>query len=165
MKKVKAIIERAGDGNYSVYMDADDVSYLVTGTGASVEEALQCFQNGYEDMKKYYEKKGKAFEELEFEYEYDMASFLSFYSKNFSLASIKDNSVTMLLDIAVHHVPLSSKCRTLFTSLLQNSATFNLYNNKSSKWLTRRRASDSRSPTSRNNVLQRIVLILNKKHN
>ena len=88
MKKVKAIIERAGDGNYSVYMDAYDVSYLVTGTGASVEEALQCFQNGYEDMKKYYEKKGKAFEELEFEYEYDMASFLSFYSKNFSLAGL-----------------------------------------------------------------------------
>ena len=69
-----------------------------------------------------------------------------------SLASIKDNSVTMLLDIAVHHVPLSSKCRTLFTSLLQNSATFNLYNNKSSKWLTRRRASDWRNRTSRNKL-------------
>ena len=30
MKKVKAIIERAGDGSYSVYMDADDLSYCLS---------------------------------------------------------------------------------------------------------------------------------------
>ena len=40
MKKVKAIIERAGDGSYSVYMDADDISYLITGTGKNAEEAI-----------------------------------------------------------------------------------------------------------------------------
>ena len=66
MKKVKAIIERAGDGSYSVYMDADDMSYLITGTG----------------------KNGKEFEEVEFVYEYDMASFLSYYCKAFSLAGL-----------------------------------------------------------------------------
>ena len=32
-RKVKAIIERAGDGSYSVCMDAEDIGYLVTGTG------------------------------------------------------------------------------------------------------------------------------------
>ncbi len=88
MKKIKAIIERANDGNYSVYMDADDVSYLVTGTGATVEEAVKCFEDGYSDMKAFYTKKGMKFEELEFVYEYDMASFLSYYSKNFSLAGL-----------------------------------------------------------------------------
>lgn len=88
MKRIKAIIERANDGNYSVYMNSDDVGYLVTGTGTTAEEALQCFRNGYEDMKKFYEKKGMVFEEVEFEYEYDMASFLSFFSKNFSLAGL-----------------------------------------------------------------------------
>ena len=41
MRRVKAIIERAGDGNYSVYMDADDMSYLVTGTGKTAEEAVK----------------------------------------------------------------------------------------------------------------------------
>lgn len=88
MKKVKAIIERAGDGNFSVYMDADNVGYLITGTGTSAEEAIKCFEGGYNDMKEFYAKKGMAFEELDFVYEYDMASFLSYYSKNFSLAGL-----------------------------------------------------------------------------
>ena len=88
MKKVNAIIERAGDGNYSVYMDADNMSYLVTGTGKTVDEAVECFKNGYEDMKKYYAEKGKEFEEVEFEYKYDMASFLSYFTKAFSLAGL-----------------------------------------------------------------------------
>lgn len=88
MKKVKAIIERASDGNYSVYMDADNIGYLITGTGTSAEEAIKCFEGGYNDMKAFYAKKGLAFEELNFVYKYDMASFLSYYSKNFSLAGL-----------------------------------------------------------------------------
>lgn len=88
MRKVRAIIERAADGNYSVYMDADDMSYLVTGTGKTADEAVNCFKAGYEDMKKYYAQEGKEFEEVEFEYQYDMASFLSYYSKVLSLAGL-----------------------------------------------------------------------------
>ena len=88
MRKVKAIIERASDGNYSVYMDTDNIGYLITGTGISAEEAIKCFEGGYNDMKAFYAKKGMVFEELEFVYEYDMASFLSYYSKNFSLAGL-----------------------------------------------------------------------------
>ena len=75
MRKVKAIIERAGDGNYSVYMDADDLDYLVTGTGGTAEEAIQCFKNGYEDTKRYCAEEGREFEEVEFEYEYDTTVF------------------------------------------------------------------------------------------
>ena len=88
MRKVKAIIERAGDGTYSVFMDADDMSYLVTGTGKTAEEAIDCFKKGYEDTKAYYAEEGKEFEEVEFEYQYDMASFLSYFSKAFSLAGL-----------------------------------------------------------------------------
>lgn len=88
MAKVKAIIERANDGNYSVYMDADDMSYLITGTGKTAEEAINTFKENYEDMKRYYAEEGKYFEEAEFEYQYDMASFLSYYSKAFSLAGL-----------------------------------------------------------------------------
>jgi hypothetical protein len=70
MKRIaKAIIERANDGNYSVYMDADDMGYLVTGTGKTQEEAIECFKKGYEDMKNYYAEVGKEFEEAEFGYE------------------------------------------------------------------------------------------------
>jgi len=88
MRKVKAIIERAGDGTYSVYMDADDMSYLITGTGKNAEEAINSFKTNYDDMKRYYAEEGKEFEEVEFTYEYDMASFLSFYCKAFTLAGL-----------------------------------------------------------------------------
>lgn len=88
MKKVKAIIERASDGTYSIYMDAPDMDYLVTGTGKTASEAMQCFTDGYEDIKKVYDEMGKGFEEVEFEYEYDTASFLSHYSNVLSLVGL-----------------------------------------------------------------------------
>ena len=88
MKKVKAIIERAGDGTYSVYMDADDMSYLITGTGKNAEEAINSFKLNYDDMKRYYVEEDREFEEVEFTYEYDMASFLSYYCKAFTLAGL-----------------------------------------------------------------------------
>lgn len=87
-RKVTAVIERAGDGTYSMYMDADDMDYLVTGTGKTVEEAIAMFKGGYDDMSKYYAAEGKAFEEIEFDYKYDMASFLAYYSKILSLAGM-----------------------------------------------------------------------------
>lgn len=87
-RKVTAVIERASEGTYSIYMDADDMNYLVTGTGKSVEEAIAMFKGGYDDMMKYYAAEGKAFEEIDFDYKYDMASFLSYYSKILSLAGM-----------------------------------------------------------------------------
>ena len=87
-RKVNAIIERANDGTYSIYMDADEMDYLVTGTGKTVSEAMNMFIGGYEDMRRYYEEEGKAFEEVDFDFKYDMASFLAYYSKIFSLAGL-----------------------------------------------------------------------------
>ncbi len=87
MKQVQAIIERAADGTYSVFMDAD-MDYLITGTGKTAEEAIQCFKDGYEDTKRFYAEEGLAFEQVEFAYKYDMASFLSYFSKAFSLAGL-----------------------------------------------------------------------------
>jgi Helix-turn-helix. len=87
MKQVQAIIERAADGTYSVYMDAD-MDYLITGTGKTAEEAIQCFKDGYEETKRFYAEEGLAFEQVEFAYKYDMASFLSYFSKAFSLAGL-----------------------------------------------------------------------------
>lgn len=88
-KKVNAIIERANDGTYSIYMmDADGMDYLVTGTGKTVEEAKQVFLGGYEDTKRYYAEEGRRFEEVSFEFKYDMASFLSYYSKVMTLAGL-----------------------------------------------------------------------------
>jgi hypothetical protein len=87
-KIVNAVIERAKDGTYSIYMDDDTVDYLVTGTGNTVEEAKSVFMGGYDDMRRYYVKQGKAFKEVVFDFKYDMASFLSYYSKILSLAGL-----------------------------------------------------------------------------
>lgn len=87
-KKVNAIIERAGDGTYSVYMDADGVGYLVTGTGKTVDEAMGVFLGGYEDMRRCFAADGKEFTEVEFVFQYDVASFLSYYSNRLSLAGL-----------------------------------------------------------------------------
>lgn len=88
MRQIKAVIERANDGTYSIYSDAEDLSYLITGTGKTVDEAKKCFENGYADMKHYYEEEGKEFTEVEMCYCYDMASFLAYYSKVLSLAGL-----------------------------------------------------------------------------
>ncbi len=88
MRKVNAIIERAGDGTYSIYSDADDLSYLITSTGKTVEEAKSNFEEDYADMRAYYAEIGKPFTEVEMVYQYDMASFLEYYTKAFSLAGL-----------------------------------------------------------------------------
>jgi hypothetical protein len=87
-KTVTATIERAADGSYSVYMDAEKLNYLVTGTGATVEEAVRVFKAGYEDMKLCFAEQGKKFREVDFHFKYDMPSFLSYYSKAFSLSGL-----------------------------------------------------------------------------
>lgn len=88
LRKVNAIIERASDGTYSIYSDADDLSYLITGTGATIDEAKKYFEGGYADMRRYYQEEGKPFTEVEMVYKYDMASFLDYYTKAFSLAGL-----------------------------------------------------------------------------
>lgn len=67
-KIVNAVIERANDGTYSIYMDDDNLDYLVTGTGKTVEEAKTVFLGGYDDTRRYYAEEGKNFEEVSFEF-------------------------------------------------------------------------------------------------
>ena len=87
-KIVDAIIERAKDGTYSIYMDDDTLDYLTTGSGSSVKEAKDEFLGGYEDIRRNYAKQGKQFVEVDFIFKYDMASFLEYYSKVISLAGL-----------------------------------------------------------------------------
>ncbi len=88
MKKINAIIERASDGTFSIYMDDNEMDYLITGTGNTAAEAIEDFKSGYQDMKKLFENKGKEFQEAEFVFKYDMASFLNYYSNIISLAGL-----------------------------------------------------------------------------
>lgn len=121
VRKVKAVIERASDGNYSVYMDADDMDYLVTGTGATAEKAIEVFMGGYEDTKKFYAEENKVFEEAEFDFVYDMASFLSYFSKAFSLAGLSRitgiNKSQLSHYMTGHRTPSSSTVRRIQSSV------------------------------------------------
>ena len=76
MKIVNAIVERASDGTFSVYMDPDATGYLITGTEDTPEAAVEDFKKAYAEMKDFHRKSGKPFDECEFEFVYDTASFL-----------------------------------------------------------------------------------------
>ncbi len=88
MKKVKAIIERAKDGRYSIYMDCTTLDYGINGMGESEAEAKEDFLNAYAEMKAHYEKEGQHFEEVEFEFKADLVSHLQYYSTVFSLVGL-----------------------------------------------------------------------------
>jgi len=88
--KVMALIERGNDGSYGVYVDLEDktLNYGIIGDGKTVKEAIDDFYNSYKEMKELYKSENKHFKEAEFEFKYDTASFLSYYSNVLSLAGL-----------------------------------------------------------------------------
>lgn len=86
-KKVHVVIERGTDGTYSAYIK-EDAPYGIIGEGNTVDETIKDFNTGYGEMRRCYEEDGKEFPELEFEYVYDLASFLQKYAYAFSLAGL-----------------------------------------------------------------------------
>lgn len=88
MKRVKAVIERSSEGRYSIYMDDDTLSYLITAEGATLDEAKNDFMTYYNETKEYFKSHNEAFEEVEFDFCYDMASFLQHYAYAFTLAGL-----------------------------------------------------------------------------
>ena len=81
MRKVRVFIERSKDGSYSAYMpDNNNLSYGVIGEGDSVEVAKQDFIGVYEAMKASAKENNEKFEEVEFEFSFDIPSFLVYYS-------------------------------------------------------------------------------------
>ena len=90
MKRVRVFIERASDGNYSAYMpDDNNLSYGIIGTGMSIDKTISDFHDAYKGMKEHYADSGKYFEEVEFEFSYDIPSFLAYYSNRLSLAGLE----------------------------------------------------------------------------
>ena len=91
METVKAFIERGNDGTYGVYVDLENntLNYGIHGNGDSAKEAVEDFISSYEEMKEFYNQKGKEFVEAKFNYVYDTASFLAYYSKILSLAGLQ----------------------------------------------------------------------------
>ena len=102
MNKVKAFIERGKDGTYGVYVDLEDntLNYGIHGDGNTVKEAVEDFKNSYIEMKSLYEEMGKEFVTAVFEFHYDTASFLGYYTNYFSLAGLSRLT-------GIHHGQLS----------------------------------------------------------
>ena len=90
MKKVRTVIERASDGSYSIYMDIEpkDMTYFITAAGDSLEDTKKDFFECYEEMREHYNEIGKYFEEVEFDFVYDVVSYLEYYSSLFTLGGL-----------------------------------------------------------------------------
>ena len=88
MKKIKVFIELSSYG-YSAYMDDTPLDYSCLGEGRTVEETIADFKAAYSEMRDLYKSIGKSFEEVEYEFYYDTASFLEAYGKTFSLAGLE----------------------------------------------------------------------------
>ena len=86
MRTVKAIIERAKDGCYSIYMDCKDYKFGLYGYGNTVEEAINDFYDCYNDIK---DINICEVPELKFEFNYDTASFLQYFGKKLSLTGLQ----------------------------------------------------------------------------
>ena len=91
MKKVNVVIGRVNEGEYvySVVMEAPEVPFGLNGTGRTVEEAKKDFLDAYKDIVELMEEEGQQYDELEFNYHYDIPSFLEYYAYALSLASLE----------------------------------------------------------------------------
>lgn len=86
---ITAIIELASDMTFSIsYERPEGLDFVLAAAGESVAAAKSEFFEMLEDYKREYEEEGKEWHSLNFSFRYDVASFLNFYSKVFSLAGI-----------------------------------------------------------------------------
>lgn len=88
MKTVKVFIEKSSYG-FSAYMDDTPLDYGCIGEGKTVAETISDFNSAYAEMRGHYAREGKPFEEIEYSFYYDTASFLEEYVKAFSLAGLE----------------------------------------------------------------------------
>ena len=91
MKKVKVMVGRVNAGTYvySVVMMADEVPFGLNGTGKTIDEAKQDFMEAYREIKEIMAENGERYEDLEFEFCYDIPSFLEYYAYALSLAGLE----------------------------------------------------------------------------
>jgi predicted RNase H-like HicB family nuclease len=89
MRKVNVIIERAKDNTYSAYTDCHDYDFGLLGYGDTVKETIDDFYGVYNEFKEIYAEEGKDFPELEFDFQYDVASFLDYYTGMLSKSGLE----------------------------------------------------------------------------
>ena len=87
-KKINVVIERGIDGSFSAYIADDNCEFGCIGEGKSVEETKADFMKAVGEMQEVYAEEGSKFPDVEFDFIYDMASFLNYYAYAFSIAGL-----------------------------------------------------------------------------
>ena len=78
-KTIKAFIEIGKKLDYDIWIDLEaNAPYGLLGHGKTIETAKQDFMGCYEEMSKCYEEDGEVFPEFEFEFVYEIQSFLKY---------------------------------------------------------------------------------------
>jgi hypothetical protein len=86
MKTVRVLIERGKDGSYGAYMpDDNNLHFGAIGDGASAKEAHDDFLAVVDAFRVDFPEE---IAELQFEFSYDTASFLAYYSSILTLAGL-----------------------------------------------------------------------------
>jgi len=77
--RVKAFIEVGEKLDYDIWIDPEaNLPFGLLGQGKTISEAKQDFWDCLEDMKNCYKKLGEEFPNVEFEFVYDIPSFLKY---------------------------------------------------------------------------------------
>jgi hypothetical protein len=88
--KVQVIIERGTDGTFDANMEfIKSVPFGLLGKGRTVVDTIADFYNSYREIQAMYEDEGKECPALEFEFKYDMPSFLQYYAYAFTLSGLE----------------------------------------------------------------------------
>lgn len=77
--KVNVIFETGPDGRWSCFVVEDIPNFGLYGYGGSPREAKEDMLEGYEEIKEILSEEGKKATELEFVYNYDVASFFKYF--------------------------------------------------------------------------------------
>jgi hypothetical protein len=78
--KVKIIVERGNDGKYSAYMDYYELDFGLSGFGNTAKDAIVDFYESFEQEKRMCAAEGKPMPKLEFDIQYDVSSFLDYFT-------------------------------------------------------------------------------------
>ncbi len=80
--KTVALIEKGKDGTFGIY--TPDINTTIIGSGETVAEAKDDFQNSLKEIFESYEEEGEELpdelKDIEFEYKFDIASLFNYYN-------------------------------------------------------------------------------------
>jgi len=81
-RKIKVVVETGRDLFSCFMIGAGDLGFGLHGDGKTARSAIQDFCLARDEMRAFYEKQGKDFPELEFDFMFDVGAFFSYYPIN-----------------------------------------------------------------------------------